>query len=403
MKRLNYHKNYDSVRNATEESHRNQRNLSGISDEIILLARLYAYGFRGQIIGSFHAAAQALGKLRPSLGESKEIQTAIEQLRALGALSAEIVPRDYRAVLGIFYRYDQGITRVIGNLTQAINIQSSDELRPILVRFLRNMERVTVSSGIVISRDDEIPDQASFVVPSLGITIVPLVYGDQHSWNMAFLSGENLDVPRHLHREGIEIHLGMGSLHGETCLGGYRAEVTEGYAMPIPPGTPHGYVNLARYEHRLPFIFGSRRLGGWGIIPDVNPQPVDAANLVPVDVEAKEMNGTVMLDREIAAAAKGTGNLRRTLISGERTFSPIAGGISLSLSRIAEKEMTYQPERFQIVGVVRGRGKVKIGPAEAELAPHSHFGIPAGATATITALDQEPLVLLDAILVEELS
>ena len=44
-----------------------------------------------------------------------------------------------------------------------------------------------------------------------------------------------------------------------------------------------------------------------------------------------------------------------------------------------------------------------IGPAEAELEPHAHFGIPAGARATITAREGEPLVLLDAELVETLS
>jgi hypothetical protein len=403
MNRLKLHDNYQLVRKAAAESHGNQRKIEGISEEIILSARLYAYGFRGQIIGTFHATAQALEKLADLKTAETETQQAKEELRALGALSVELVPTDYRAVLVNFYRYDQGISRVLENLDLAAKKASSDELRAVQAHFIKAIERVTASSGIVIARDDEIPEQASFVVPSLGITIVPLVYGDQHSWNMAFLSDENLDVPRHLHREGIEIHLGMGSLHGETCLGAYRAEVTEGYAMPIPPGTPHGYINRVRHEHRLPFIFGSRRLGGWGIIPDVNPQPIEAADLKAVSVESKEMNGAVMLDREIATTAKSTGNSRRALISGERTFSPLAGGISLSIARIADGEMIYQPAQYQIVGVVRGRGRVTIGSAGAELTPHAHFGIPAGAQATITALDQEPLVLLDAILIEKLS
>jgi mannose-6-phosphate isomerase-like protein (cupin superfamily) len=402
MSQLKLHGNYQGVRNAAIESHQNQRKIEGISNEIILLARLYTYGFRGQAIGTFHATAKTLEKIEKSDANGEELQRAEEDLRALGALSVELVPTDYRAVLVNFYRYDQGITRVLESLTIAGKEMSSDELRNIRAKFITAIECVTNSSGIFITRDDEIPEQASFVVPSLGITIVPLVYGDQHSWNMAFLSGENLDVPRHLHREGIEIHLGMGSLHGETCLGGYRAEVTEGYAMPIPPGTPHGYINRARHQHRLPFIFGSRRLGGWGIIPDVNPQPIEASDLKSVSVESKEMNGTVLLDREIAAAAKASGNSRRTLISGERTFSPLAGGISLSISRV-ETEMIFEPAQYQIVSVARGNGKVIIGSSEASLSPHAHFGIPAGARASISAFGPDPLILLDAVLIEKLS
>ena len=393
------HKNYQSVRKAATESHRHSRNLEAISDEIILLARLYSYGFRGQVIGAFHATALALEK---SAG-SHEIQQAMLELRTLGALSVETVPDDYRAVLGTFYRYDQGIVRVLENLALALRAPSSDELRAIQKRFVQAMARVTASSGIVITRDDEIPEQASFIVPSLGITIIPLAYGDQHSWNMAFLSGENLDVPRHMHQEGIEIHLGRGALHGETCLGANRAKVTEGYAMPIRPGTPHAFINRSHHEHRLPFIFGSRRLGGWGIIPDVNPRPIPDSELILVDVSAKEMNGTVLVDREIEAAAKSSGMIRRTLLSPERTFTPATGGLSLSIAGVGENGLTYDSDRFQIVSVARGRGKVAMGPAEAEIFPHAHFGIPAGAKATITSSSEELLVLLDAVLVEKLS
>jgi len=388
---LTLHPNFLAVRNAAAESRRDQRSLAGITEEIVLLARLYTYGFRGEIIGAFHATALALEK------QAFEPE-AIEQLRALAALSIDPVPADYRVVLGNFHRYDQSLARVISALDRGAK---SDAPRVIRANFLRAIERITASSGIAIARDDVIPEQASFIVPSLGITIVPLVYGDQHSWNMAFLSGEHLDVPRHLHREGIEIHLGMGELRGETCLAGSRAEVREGYAMPIPPGTPHGFINHAGHEHRLPFIFGSRRLGGWGIIPDVDPRPIDPAQLAVTDVLSKEMNGTVLIDREIAAAGKAGGNVRRTLIPPERTFSPHAGGLVLSIAHIAG-EMTLQPESFQTVSVVRGRGTVAIGPAEAELSPHDHFGIPAGARAVVSASGQEPLVLLDAVLVERL-
>jgi len=397
------HENYKAVLSAAKSSHRDGRKLETITDDIVLLARLYSYAFRGHIIGAFHATALAVEKLSFRMLRQSRRDEALNELPALVALSLEAVPADFRAVLTTFYRYDQALARVVHSLRNSGDAETEGELSMVQERFLTAINRITGSSGIAITRDDEIPEQASFIVPSLGITIVPLVYGDQHSWNMAFLSGSHLDVPRHRHHEGAEIHLGMGALLGDTCLGPCRAEVTEGYAMPIPAGTPHGFINRAGHDHRLPFIFGSKRLGGWGVFPDVEPQPIAMAELKAVSRESKEMNGTVYLDREIAAMALETGTKRRNLISPERTFTPQSGGLALSIARVEREPFVSQSDCFRTVGVMRGRGMVRIGPAEAKLEPHAHFGIPAGARATITAREGEPLVLLDAELVETLS
>jgi hypothetical protein len=395
------HENYHAVRRAAAKSHASGRRFDAITDDLALLARLYAYGLRGHIIGAFHATALALEKIPSSVNPGR-VQSVVEALRDLSALSLEPVPIDFRAVLTTFSRYDQALIRAIGLLRSCVQNDASRELAAIEQHFLDAVNRVTGGPGIAVTRDDEIPEQASFVVPSLGITIVPLVYGDQHSWNMAFLSGAHLDVPRHRHHEGAEIHLGMGALRGDTCLGPCRAEVTEGYAMPISAGTPHGFINRAGHDHRLPFIFGSKRLGGWGVFPDVEPQPIAVEELKPVPRDAKEMNGTVYIDREIEAMARETGTKRRVLLAPERTFSPQSGALVLSIARVDDDALTYESDRFCIVSVVRGCGRVTIGSAEVELEPHGHFGIPAGAKATITARAGEPLVLLDAVLVEHL-
>jgi mannose-6-phosphate isomerase-like protein (cupin superfamily) len=399
------HENYDAVRRAAAKSHANGRRFDEITDDVTLLARLYAYGLRGHIIGAFHATALALEQTASTVHPVNpgRRQAAVRALQDLAALSLEAVPTDFRAVLTTFHQYDQTLVQAIGLLRSLGETEVDGEFAAIEGRFLKAVNAITGSSGIAITRDDEIPEQASFIVPSLGITIAPLVYGDQHSWNMAFLSGSHLDVPRHRHHEGAEIHLGMGALLGDTCLGPNRAEVTEGYAMPIPAGTPHGFINRAGHDHRLPFIFGSKRLGGWGVFPDVEPQPIPTEELTAVSREAKELNGTVYLDREIKAIALETGTKRRSLVSPERTFRPQSGGLALSIARVEREPLVYQSDRFRAVGVVRGCGRVTIGSAEAELEPHAHFGIPTGARATITARDGEPLVLLDAELVETLS
>ena len=399
MTPLSKHANYRAVVAAAEQSFRNNRSVEAITPEIILLARLYSYGFRGQVIGAFHATAQALEKRQAERKISLDLENAYAGLRAMANISLEFVPADYRAVLTTFYRYDLLLTRVIESLQR----DNSGDVSRITTLFIASMERITGSSGIVVTRDDENPEQASFVVPSLGITIVPLVYGDQHSWNLAFLAGPNLNVPRHQHTDGVEIHIGYGEMRGRTLLAGYSAEVNEGYAMPIPPGTPHGFVNDAGQDHLLPFIFGSRQRGGWGIVPDVNPQPIEIEMLQPVGVLSKEMNGTILLDRELERAAVSKGASRRTLISAEQTHTPRSGGISLSVARIGPEPLTYAPERFQILSVNSGRGVVTIGQATQAIGPHDHFGIPAGATAVVTSSSDAPLVVLDSVLVEDLN
>lgn len=128
-------------------------------------------------------------------------------------------------------------------------------------QFSEIMMQVMTSNGIHLTQDTSAPEQASFVVPNLGITIVPLVYGDHHSWNLAYLSGETRNVPTHRHRAGVEIHLGYGPLQGETILGDYCAEVTEGYG---PPVLSH-YIRSRQYPGRRrkwqtanPMIFSGR-------------------------------------------------------------------------------------------------------------------------------------------------
>src|ERR1700733_7810971 len=103
---LSKHANYQAVVTAAEQSFRNSRSVEAITPEIILLARLYCYGFRGQVIGAFHATAQALEKRQAEGKTSLDLENAHAGLRALANITLELVPTDYRAVLTTFHRYD---------------------------------------------------------------------------------------------------------------------------------------------------------------------------------------------------------------------------------------------------------------------------------------------------------
>jgi len=400
------HPNYARLVALAAESHARARDPFSATERDIALARLYSHAFRRHVIGAFHATRLALGGLAlPDADAAARLAAlhvahARETLADLANRSMDTIEHDARAVVSTFHFYATHVARVVAALDAAGDLVGMPALGVMRERFVDHMEAITAGNGLSLTRDTAAPVQGSFQVPNLGITIVPLVYGDHHSWNLAWLDGQKSDVPCHLHREGVEIHLGYGPLHGHTILGDAKAEVTEGYAMPIPPGTRHGYVNIGSRTHHVPFIFGSLLLGGWGVFLDVDARPTEPADLAERPVTAPELNGTVFLERELARAADATGTTRRTLIPAARTDRGGTGGIELSIARVAGEPLVVQQDRFVAVSVVRGRGRLSIAGEQVEIGPHDHFGIPAGLVATIESLSAagDPLVVLDAIL-----
>lgn len=403
---LRAHPNYERLVSLAAESEKRGRDPFLASDRDIALARLYSHAFRRHVIGAFHATRQEIGAAPFDRGPkdspaAMQLARAIDVLAELANRSMDPVGRDVRALVSTFNFYARNIQHVVSALHEACRLTGHAGLQLIHDRFVTHMEEITSCNGISLTRDASAPPQGSFVVPNLGITIVPLVYGDQISWNLAWLDGQRSDVPCHLHREGIEIHLGYSPLHGYTILGNAKAEVTEGYAMPIPPGTRHGYTNLGKQTHHVPFIFGSHSLGGWGVFLDVEAKPTDSSGMVDRVVMAPELNGTVFLEREIGRAAAEAVTHRRAIIPAARTYRPDTGGIELSLARVAEDPLVLSSPFFRAVSVVRGHGRLLVAGEEVEIGPRDHFGIPAGLQATVKgsgASSHEPFVFLDAIL-----
>jgi hypothetical protein len=404
ISRLRMHPNYERLADLTCSSHERGRAPSGITERDITLARLYCHAFRGQVIGAFHATRRALEAVRPSdRVAAAHLLRADELLADLANRSMDLVGHDMRALISTFHHYCTHVARTGDALDVACQLERSPVLSRIRDLFVRHMEAITSGNGIHLTQDTGAPDQGSFVVPNLGITIVPLVYGDYHSWNLAWLDGERSDVPYHLHREGVEIHLGYGPLHGYTVLGNAKAELTEGYAMPIPPNNCHGYTNIGTLPHNLPFIFGSLTCGGWGVFLDVEPQPIELDCLETVPVLSRQMNGTVLLEREIEKVAAKMASIRYAIVPAEWTDRERVGGLELSVARVTPRGLDLRPQRFCAVSVVRGRGVVAMAGEERNLAPHDHFGIPADVAATIRQTGDDPLVLLDAVLKPESS
>ena len=312
------HPNYQRLVERARSSHAAGRSIQGIGDDDVLLARLYSYAWRGHVIGTFHATQLAIDAQRPALPEDA-VSRAKEPLADLAALSLDPIAHDFRALISTFQRYDTLLRRAVGELDALARQDGAMQI--VRDRFLAHVERITTSGGIACTRDNEVPAQSSFIVPNLGITIVPLVYGDHHSWNVAFLAGESASVPRHQHEQGVEIHLGFGKMRGDTLLAHQRCEVSEGYAMAIPPRTPHGFANTSGHDHYLPFVFGSRSMGGWGVFLDVEPQPIELEQLERVPRSESCLNDLVYLDRQIELAAQSAKTARWILVDPQRDLS----------------------------------------------------------------------------------
>lgn len=393
------HPAYSSLIAKATRSHANNRNPSDISDADVARARLYAYAFRLHVIGAFHATRLAVAALDVADPVARvDRARAVETLEDLTNQAMETIPDDFRALLVSLYRYHRGLERTWESLTRLRDVTKRLDVARIADLFRAALEPIVAGNGIHVVQDLAAPEQAHFVVPGLGIIIVPLVYGDHHSWNLAYLTEGARNVPTHRHHRGVEIHLGYNPTHGMTVLGNCRAQVDEGYAMPIPPETNHGWVNTAEETHHVPFIFGSKQNGGWGVFLDVEPQPqpVDSLRLVPRDSPA--FSQMVYLERHIAKAEKIASNWRGVLIPASVTDRHGTGGIELSIGRANPQGLALPVDTYRIVSIVRGQGKISIEGIDRDVAPHDHFGIPAGMRARISQVGPSPLVLLDALL-----
>ncbi|MBS1850081.1 MAG: hypothetical protein JST79_04165 [Acidobacteria bacterium] len=388
---------YAEISEKARWGHTHGRSLLHLGPADVEAGRLYSYGFRTQTIGAFHGARTALLGILES-GVSKDAESSVQQaiilLSQLEARAMDEVPTDARVVISTLYFYDLWIHEVLGALDTACARRAHPTIELIRQHFVENIQPVVAGNGIYVTNDTDLPEQGSFTVPNLNIFIRPIVYGDYHSWNTGHLSPEQYGVAVHRHHLGAEIHLGFSHVKGETILGDAFADVREGYAMPIPPNTNHGFRNTSGEEHIVPFIFGSQRLGGWGVFFDVEPQgdvPVQRAEHA---LDSAAMNHSVFLDREIAKMAQGKGAERTLLIPAERAGNCEIGGLELALTRTGTAPMELTGPDYRIVSVQHGAGKVRIGESEVEVRARDHFGIPADMPCTLTP--NTPIVFLDS-------
>jgi len=392
------HPNFARLLEIAHRSHVQGRAPSGIATEDVARAQLYSYAFRRHVIGAFHATREALRQcpVDDPLA-SAYYERAVELLSDLTHRTMDPVGTDVRALISTFHYYATHVDQTVKSLDRVCDASGVGEMRLIRDRFVARMEEITTCGGISLTQDTCAPEQASFIVPKLGIAIVPLVYGDFHSWNLAYLK-EPYDVPFHRHHQGVEIHLGFRPMRGYIVLGDCYAEVDEGYAMPVPPLCRHGYVNDSTREHHLPFIFGSIALGGWGVFLDVEPQPIELERLEKVSLLGRSMNNTVLLEREIDQAAARFQSVRYPILPAAATDRDNVGGLELSIARVNPNGLILQPERFCIVSVVHGQGKVQMAGVEQAITSHDHFGVPADIVAHLRQEGDESLVTIDAVI-----
>ncbi|MBV9678370.1 MAG: hypothetical protein JO185_18685, partial [Acidobacteriaceae bacterium] len=370
MRRSGVSDAYDALLDKVHWSRQHGRDVLHLNQTDIDRARLFAYGYRSQTIGTFHATRTAVESAIHSVTNShtrSHLTRATILLTQLEDEAIQIVPQDFRAALSTLYRYDQWTSDALELIQTAMACEMNPELEPIGRLFSSNLDSVIGTNGLYIANDTHVPQQGAFPVPNLGITIVPIIYGDFHSWNFAYLPSNQSGVPIHRHRAGAEIHLGRSRVNGFTVLGNCQTDVQEGYAMPIPPTVEHGFYNRSGHDHILPFVFGSLSLGGWGIFFDVEPRQEPTGTPCMRELGAPDMNGSVWLDRAVERIERADNNTREIVVSATRTSTTETGGLELSAARVGEDGVEMTCSSFRIVSVVKGKGKIRIGAVEAEV------------------------------------
>ncbi|MCY4114290.1 MAG: hypothetical protein OXG33_10185 [Chloroflexi bacterium] len=363
-----------------------RRDVSELTQPDIDLARLYAYAYRTQTVGAFHATRLALDPF----SDAPAVRAAQRRLRDLQAQAMRPVPADLRAAAPTLAWYHAWSDEVLAALSGPEAPVEANEIRD---RFRAVIDAIRASDGILPMRDDDLPEQASYKVPGIEVVIVPLVYGDHISWNTAFVTAASGGATTHRHALQVEIHLGYEGVHGRTLLDGRAATVTAPYAMPIPPMLDHGFDNLSGHDHFVPFVFGSRTLDGWGVFFDVEPRPSPTHDWPETPLESSGMNRSVHLEPALAALRQAPAGERRVLIDAERTARPATGGLELAAMHVGDEAMSLSFDEFHILSVREGRLKLAMAGVSIELGPRDHVGIPAGLRATLRALDGACLLL----------
>lgn len=380
-------------------SHAHGRSVFHVLQEDIDAARLFSYAYRSQAIGAFHATRLAIETAERKASASikcwlEQARTLLEQLETK---AGEPVPRDFRALVSTLYDYHQWIDKVISRLERASARSRASKLENVLELFIKIIEPIATCNAIYVARDLVAPEQGAFIVPNLGISIVPVIYGDWHSWNAAFLPAGKTGVPVHRHQMGAEIHLGYSPVKGRSILAGNFAEISEGYAMPIPPMTDHGFLNTSGRDHIVPFIFGSLSMGGWGVFFDVEARSDRKLRRRGRPLQSAAMNHSVFLEKAIQNASSRATYPRKLLVPRERAGSREIGGLELGLNRVCG-EINLASDHFRIISMQSGTGRLRIGNAQIVVSKHDHFGVPTQMACTLTQIGSHPLIFLDAMI-----
>ena len=88
------HPNYQRLADLARSSHAAGRSVAGISDDDILLARLFCYAWRGHVIGTFHATQLAIDAQAAALTVNAAAR-AKAPLADLAAVSLDPIADDF--------------------------------------------------------------------------------------------------------------------------------------------------------------------------------------------------------------------------------------------------------------------------------------------------------------------
>ena len=329
-------------------------------------ALLYLYGLRGlDVYGPTRKRVQEILDGELPKGDREGLNLAVRGLCLLSDGRYHCLHRDYRA-LPALRQYHESLALVEEGLTSCRSRYG--EVGVALENFLKAVETVTDSDGLVTSNWRRIPEQTTTSYSKVDLEISRLVAGESVGVYKVTVKAKGR-VPHHSHMHLDEHHFLPDAIDGLHQLGGRAARCNQSDIVYIRHGTMHAFRNDEDVDRAFLFVCGSHRTGPWDFVQDITTYPTrdfpDDSSSGVTSVGGTQLED--MLDRYSDKRQRGTSS---------RRLSPSYVPLFHDMVRVEDEFIPNGPGMDLQYYVARGRGRMEVGGTSKGIVKDDVFVMP---------------------------
>lgn len=233
-------------------------------------ALLYLYGLRGlDVYGPTLRKLQEILNGELPKDDRKRLELALRGLRLLSDARYHCLHRDHRALLAL-RQYHESLALVEEGLSSCVSRHT--ELGVVFGNFVRAVETITDSDGLVTSNWRKTPEQTTTSYSKVNLEISRLVAGEFVGVYKVTVKAKGR-VPHHSHMHLDEHHFLPDAIDGLHQLGEKAARCNQSDIVYMRHGTVHAFRNNEEVDRAFLFVCGSRKTGPWDFVQDIATHP----------------------------------------------------------------------------------------------------------------------------------